>query len=66
MCKFLYNFNISGDLNGTNLYSNLTRILLKNYRNTSSTSGDDDDKTITFPEFVRYVVNGSQETLQGL
>ena len=48
-------------MNRTNLYSNLTRLLLLNYRE----NPDTETEYLSFPEFVRFIVNGTVEGLKG-
>ena len=44
----------------SNLYSNLSRLIVQNYRPNASS-----DEILTFPEFVRFLVNGTKENLKG-
>lgn len=48
------------------MYSNLTRLLIENYRAQEEThNGDGDGGLLTFPEFIRFLVNGTSENLKG-
>ena len=49
------------------MYSNLTRLLLRNYRGVEDETdfAINEGNLLTFPEFVRYVVNGTRDNLKG-
>ncbi|XP_059085003.1 carbohydrate sulfotransferase 11-like isoform X2 [Tigriopus californicus] len=64
LSAYLYVFvkEVQGDLKHTNMYSNLTHLLALHYRGSHSW---DVNPLLTFPEFVRFIVNGTKEHIPG-